>query len=67
MPTTQRVALKAVGVSHRTQFAELGQLPDVDGAGTGALRRSQLQARLQVESERVRADPLRALGPRSRP
>ena len=53
MPTTQRVALKAVGVSHRTQFAELGQLPDVDGAGTGALRRSQLQARLQVESERV--------------
>ena len=53
MPTTQRVALKAAGVSHRTQFAELGQLPDVDGAGTGALRRSQLQARLQVESERV--------------
>ena len=64
MPTTQRVALKAAGVSQRTQFAELGELPDVDGAGSGALRRSQLQARLQVESERCGADPPRALGPR---
>jgi uncharacterized protein len=53
MPTTQRVALKAVGVSGRTQFAELLKLPRVDGVGTESLERAQLQARLQVESERI--------------
>jgi predicted RecB family nuclease len=53
MPTTQRIALKSVGVSRRTQFAELSELPNIDGFKTGSLERSQLQARLQVQSERA--------------
>jgi predicted RecB family nuclease len=51
MPTTQRVALKAIGVSQRRKFAELNTLPDLKGAGVDSLRRAQLQAQLQVESE----------------
>lgn len=52
MPTTQRIALKSIGVSRRTEFAELSELPNIDGFKTGSLERSQLQARLQVQSER---------------
>jgi predicted RecB family nuclease len=51
MPTTQRVALKAIGVSQRRQFAAIQTLPDLKGANLDSLRRSQLQAQLQVESE----------------
>ena len=51
MPTTQRVALKAVGVSRRRQFAEIHSLPDLKGTNLDSLLRSQLQAQLQVESE----------------
>jgi uncharacterized protein len=51
MPTTQRVALKAIGVSQRRQFAEIKALPDLKGTNLDSLQRSQLQAQLQVESE----------------
>jgi uncharacterized protein len=51
MPTTQRVALKAVGIDQRRQFAELSNLPELEGGNLHSLRRSQLQARLQVQSE----------------
>jgi uncharacterized protein len=51
MPTTQRIALKTAGVHGRRQFAELATLPDIKRANADSLRRSQLQARLQVESE----------------
>jgi predicted RecB family nuclease len=51
MPTTHRVALKATGVSQRRQFAELEALPPLKGTNLDSLRRSQLQAQLQVESE----------------
>ena len=51
MPTTQRVALKAMGVSRRRQFAEIQSLPDLKGTNLDSLLRSQLQAQLQVESE----------------
>jgi uncharacterized protein len=51
MPTTQRVALKGVGVHARRTFAALDTLPDVKGVNAEVLRRAQLQAQLQVASE----------------
>jgi predicted RecB family nuclease len=51
MPTTQRVALKARGVSTRRGFAGLAELPDLGGGNPNSLQRAQLQAQLQVASE----------------
>jgi uncharacterized protein len=50
MPTGQRLALKAQGVSSRRVFAALEVLPKVKGDAS-SLKRSHLQARLQVKSE----------------
>jgi predicted RecB family nuclease len=51
MPTNQRVALKAVGVSTRRGFAALDTLPKLGHSNPASLERAQLQARLQVASE----------------
>ena len=51
MPTSQRVALKAIGTKTRRGFAALASLPDLARANPASLARGQLQARLQVASE----------------
>jgi predicted RecB family nuclease len=51
MPTNQRLALKAVGVSTRRGFAALDTLPKLGHSNPASLERAQLQARLQVASE----------------
>ena len=63
MPTTQRIALKEVGVHGRRQFAELAALPEIKRATADSLLRSQLQARLQVESEDKREIRYQLLDP----
>jgi predicted RecB family nuclease len=50
MPTNQRLALKASGISTRRGFAALGSLPELS-VDPSSLERAQLQARLQVTSE----------------
>ena len=47
----QRRALKAAGVATMRGFAGLPALPELSRPGRDALRRAQLQARLQVASE----------------
>jgi predicted RecB family nuclease len=51
MPTSQRLALKAVGVSTRRGFAALETPPKLSRGNPASLERAQLQARLQVASE----------------
>jgi uncharacterized protein len=53
MPSSQRLALKSVGVSTRRGFAALEAVPRLDRGNPESLERSQLQARLQVASEDV--------------
>lgn len=50
MPTSQRLALKALGVSTRRGLASLDPMPEL-GGNPSSLARAQLQARLQVASE----------------
>jgi len=51
MPTSQRMALKAVDVSTRRGFAGLTELPLIVRGNVASLAKAQLQARLQVRSE----------------
>jgi predicted RecB family nuclease len=51
MATGQRLALKAVGVSTRRDFAGLAELPALERGDPSSVARAQLQARLQVASE----------------
>jgi uncharacterized protein len=51
MPTNQRLALKAVGISTRRGFAALDTLPKLRHSNPASVERAQLQARLQVASE----------------
>jgi predicted RecB family nuclease len=51
MPTSQRLALKAVDVSTRRGFASLSELPVIGQGNRASLATSQLQAQLQVRSE----------------
>jgi predicted RecB family nuclease len=51
MTAGQRRALKAAGIATRRAFAGLAELPGLDRVGRDSLARSQLQARLQVDSD----------------
>ncbi|HEX3803411.1 MAG TPA: TM0106 family RecB-like putative nuclease [Solirubrobacteraceae bacterium] len=62
MPTNQRLALKALGISTRRGFAVLDPLPELNG-NPSSLERAQLQARLQVASENAGRIEYRLLEP----
>ncbi len=63
LPTTQRVALKQVGIRTRTGLATCAELPELSGVTTASLVRAQAQARLQVQSDGAAAIAYELLDP----